>query len=80
MIMIFFLGNFKYVIGSQIKSIYLVVVSYFVYVFFKCIYVYWYEARFSFQIRFMLYNSYMTGVISRVGISYSLEARDTSLV
>ena len=46
----------------------------------KCIYVYWYEARFSFQIRFMLFNSSMTGVISRVGISYSLEGYDTSLV
>jgi len=28
----------------------------------------------------MLFNSSMTGVISRVGISYSLEAHDTSLV
>jgi len=28
----------------------------------------------------MLFNSSMTGVISRVGISYSLEGYDTSLV
>ena len=61
--------------GCHYNSIYnntiCLVASYFVYVFIKCIYVYWYEARFSFQIRFMLFNRYMTCVISRVGISYS---------
>jgi hypothetical protein len=45
-------------------------------------YVYWYEARFSYQMRFVLFKSDVTGVISKICSSNSLEApdHDTSLV
>ena len=46
----------------------------------KIIYVCWYEARFSYQMRFVLFKSNMTGVISKICSSNSLEAPDTSLV
>jgi hypothetical protein len=48
----------------------------------KNIFVCWYEARFSYQMRFVLFKSDMTGVISKICSSNSLEApdHDTSLV
>ena len=44
----------------------------------KNIYVCWYEARFSYQMRFVLFKSDVTGVISKICSSNSFEAPDTS--
>ena len=44
----------------------------------KNIYVCWYEARFSYQMRFVLFKSDMTGVISKICSSNSFESPDTS--